>query len=141
MLKNAIMWFNKKKINELGIEYDELPLENTIYDPEEAEKKNLEILLSLETFYERLLCLAKLFYALGIVFGILFFVFLFICWRLTILCFGIAAWCFWYARSKSNLADCAPSFIRFIMISDDEIRKAQEDPNYKIQLPQAKDFI
>ncbi len=140
MPKNAIMWFNKKKIKELGIEFDELPPE-TIDDPETQERKNLEILLMLEKFYSRLLFLARLFNVIGILFGLLCIAFLFICWRLTILCFGIASWCFWFARSKSNLADCAPSFIRFIILSDLEIKKAQEDPTYKIELPKAEDFI
>jgi len=134
------MWFNKNKINNLNIEIVELEPE-TIDDPETQERKNLKFLLGLERFYERLLFLATLFYAFGIAFGLLCLVFLFVCWRLAVLCFGLALWCLWYARAKRSLADCAPSFIRFIMLSDAEINKAQKDPSYKIQLPKSEDFI
>lgn len=134
------MFLNKKKIKDLSIESAELEPE-TIDGPDTQERKNLKFLLSLERFYERLLFLARLFFVFGIAFGLLCLVFLFICWRLSVLCFGLALWCLWYARNKKSLADCAPSFIRFIMISDAEIRKAQEDPSYKIQLPKSEDFI
>ena len=135
------MWFNRKKIKGLDDEINELPTENTVYDQVEVEKKNLEILLMIEKFYERLLFLARLFYILGIIFGLTFLVFIFFCWRLSFLFFGIAFWCLWYSRSKKSLSDCAPSFIRFIILSDAEIKKAHENPSYQIQLPKAQDFI
>lgn len=141
MTKNANMLFNRKKIKGLDDEINELPPENTVYDPVEVEKKNLEILLMLEKFYERLLFLAKLFYVLGITFCLLCFTFLFICWRFSILFFGIAIWCLWIGRKKKSLSDCAPSFIRFVMLSDQQILAANKDPTYKIELPKAEDFI
>jgi hypothetical protein len=139
--KSTIMWFNKNKINRLSIESDELPNENIIYDPVEVEKKNLELLTSLNNFYERLLFLSRLFNFFGFQSLALGLLSAYVWWPITSLFIAIAICCFWYARYKKLLSDCAPSFIRFIMYWDEEIRKANASAGYEISPPKPEDFI